>query len=86
MHQAIIARSVLALYSYDKNADDNSISNVLRQCLQLIAQFPTIIAYAYQAQQHYYKQQTLHIRLPKKEYSIAENIMYLIRPHAVFQH
>ena len=51
-----LARSVMALYSYDENPDDISTANVLRQCLQLIAQLPSIMSYAYQVKRrHYYK-------------------------------
>ena len=48
-----LARSVLALYPYDHKADDLTISNVLRQCLQLIAQFPSIAVYSYQVNEYY---------------------------------
>lgn len=75
----MISRCVLALYSYDENPDDISIPNVLRQCLFLISVFPLLSVYAYQSYQHYYKEQSLNIHLPKPEYSIAENILYLLR-------
>ena len=48
-----LARSVLTLYSYDARATDNSTENVLRQCLQLIALFPMLSVYGYQAYSHY---------------------------------
>lgn len=51
-----LARSVLALYSYDENPDDTSLENVLRQCISIIAQIPVIMVYAYQVKRrHYYK-------------------------------
>jgi len=75
-----LARSVLASYSYDKNPEDNSIENVLRQSIELIARFPTFVAYGYQAAQHYHENKTLYIHAPDPELSTAENILRLIRP------
>ena len=49
-----LARSVLTLYSYDNNANDISIDNVLRQCLQLIASFPLLSVYGYHAYNYYH--------------------------------
>ena len=81
----MISRCVLALYSYDDNPDDISIPNVLRQCLFLISIFPLLSVYAYQSYQHYYNEQSLNIHLPKPEYSIAENILYLLRGEKGFK-
>ena len=81
----MISRCVLALYSYDDNPDDISIPNVLRQCMFLISIFPLLSVYAYQSYQHYYKEQSLNIHLPKPEYSIAENILYLLRGEKGFK-
>lgn len=81
----MISRCVLALYSYDENPDDISIPNVLRQCMFLISVFPLLSVYAYQSYQHYYKDQSLNIHLPKPEYSIAENILYLLRGEKGFK-
>lgn len=75
-----VARSVLALYSYDDNPDDISIKNVLRQSIELIARFPAISAYGFQAKQRYYNNQSLHLHYPDPELSTAENILKLIRP------
>ncbi|OIQ12776.1 citrate synthase 1 [Moorella thermoacetica] len=75
-----LARSVLAAYSYDPNPDDISIRNVLRQCIELIARFPIMVAYGYQAKAHYYENKSLYIHLPKTELSTAENFLYMIRP------
>lgn len=80
----MLARGVLALYSYDKNADDTSIENVLRQSLMLIAQFPLLAVYSYQAISHYHGNQSLIIHSPKVEYSTAENILHLLRPDSSF--
>lgn len=80
----MLARSVLALYSYDQNADDVSIENVLRQSLGLIAQFPMLAVYSYQAINHYHQKQSLIIHSPKPEYSTAENVLHLLRPDSSF--
>ena len=75
-----LARSVLTLYSYDKQADNTDIPNVLKQCLQLIARFPQLAIYSYHA--HNYKRKnsnSFFIHEPKPELSIAENILYMLR-------
>ena len=76
-----LARSVLTLYSYDKEADDTSIANVLRQCLQLIAVFPMLSVYGYQVCNHYLKGHSLYIHTPPAELSTAETILYMLRPN-----
>ncbi len=77
-----LARSVLTLYSYDPKADDTSLQNVLRQCLQLIALFPVLSVYGYQAYQHYYEDASLIIHNPQPGLSTAENILYMLRPNS----
>lgn len=79
-----LARSVLTLYSYDNCADDTSVENVLRQCLQLVALFPMLAVYSYQAYSHYHNGNSLFIHQPKAEYSTAENILHLLRPDSKF--
>ena len=79
-----LARSVLVSYSYDPNPDDISIKNVLRQCLELIARFPTMVAYGYQAKRHYFDGKSLFIHRPRPELSTAENLLHLIRPDSSF--
>ena len=74
-----LARSVLTLYSYDDRADDTSIPNVLRQCLQLISLFPQLCIYGYQAYSHYHDGNSLFIHQPNPELSAAENILHLLR-------
>lgn len=76
-----LARSVLTLYSYDDYADDISIPNVLRQCLQLVALFPMLAVYGYQAYRHYHDGKSLYIHAPKAELSTAENILRILRSH-----
>ena len=79
-----LARSVLTLYSYDDRADDTSIPNVLRQCLQLISLFPMLAIYGYQAYSHYHDGNSLIIHPPKKELSTAENILHILRPDSSY--
>ena len=79
-----LARSVLTLYSYDDHADDISIPNVLRQCLQLIALFPLLSVYGYQAYNHYHEGQSLYIHAPDPELSTAENILRILRPDSKY--
>lgn len=74
-----LARGVLASYSYDKNPEDVSPANVLRQCCELIARFPTLVAYAYQAKRRYCDDKSMYIHNPKPELSTAENFLRLIR-------
>lgn len=75
-----LARSVLTLYSYDDMADDTSIPNVLRQCIELISLFPLLSVYGYQAYQHYHENCSLFIHIPDPNLSTAENILRLLRP------
>lgn len=75
-----LARSVLTLFSYDDKADDISIENVLRQSLMLIAVFPLLSVYGYQAYRHYYFNDSLVIHPPKEGLSTAENILRMLRP------
>ncbi len=79
-----LARCVLASYSYDDNPDDLSFDNVLRQCTRLIAQFPTMVAYAYQARCHYYEGRSLYIHNPEKGLSTSENFLQMIRPDSKY--
>lgn len=79
-----LARSVLTLYSYDDRADDTSLPNVLRQCLQLIALFPMLSIYGYQAYSHYHNGESLYIHQPKSELSNAENILHILRPDSQY--
>ncbi len=79
-----LARSVLTLYSYDDAADDISVPNVIRQCLQLTALFPLLSVYSYQAYHHYHVGQSLYIHTPDPKLSTAENILRLLRPDSKY--
>ncbi len=75
-----LARSVLAAYSYDHDADDISVQNIIKQSMELIARFPTMLAYSYQAKAHYHGNKSLFIHKPRPDLSTAENILTMIRP------
>lgn len=77
-------RCILSLYTYDKEAEDISTRNVLRQCLELIAKLPLITVYSYHSYRHFRKDDTLLIRNPKKGLSLAENILLMLRPYGQY--
>lgn len=74
-----LSRSVLTLYAYDDRADDISLPNVLRQCLQLIAQFPMLAVYGYQAFKYYHANDSFIVHAPREDLSAAENILHMLR-------
>ena len=79
-----IARCVLNLYSYDNSALDNSIDNVLKQSLSLIAITPMLAVYAYNAHLHYNENKSLIIHRPRPELSTAENVLHMLRTDGKF--
>jgi citrate synthase len=79
-----LAKSVLTLYVYDDNPDDISVENVLRQSISLIARFPLLAVYGYQSYAHYHENKSLVIHAPQKGLSIAENILYMLRPDSSY--
>lgn len=79
-----VARSVLALYSFDENPDDISVENVLRQSIQLMAQIPTIMAYAYQVKRRVYDHKSMYIHQNDKKLRTAESILHSIRADRKF--
>ncbi|MDR0750995.1 MAG: citrate/2-methylcitrate synthase [Christensenellaceae bacterium] len=80
----VLQRSVLTLYAYDDNADDISVENVLRQCLELTAQLPLLSVYGYQVYKHYYDDESLIIHKPDPTMDTAENILKLLRSNSEF--
>ncbi len=80
----VLARSVLTLYAYDDQADDISIPNILRQCMQLISMLPMISVYGYHIYQHYYNGKSLYINKPDPELSFAENLLHVLRKDSAF--
>lgn len=75
----ILARSVLELYTFDENPDDTTRENLMRQSVQLVSKFPTIIAYAYNMLRHNRLGRSLSIRHPQPKFSIAENFLYMLK-------
>ena len=80
----ILSRTVLALYAYDDNPDDISVPNVLRQCMQLIAELPLLGVYGYQSYRHYHCGKSLVIHQPDRKLSTAEHILYLLRENSAY--
>ncbi len=76
-----MTRSILTLASYDANAKDTSIQNSLRQCIQLISEFPLLAVYGYNAYNHYEKQSSMFIHHPDPKLSTAENLLMMLRPN-----
>lgn len=79
-----LARSVLSLYSYDNNPDDTSIENVLRQCINIIAQIPAIMVYAYQVKRRHYYHKSMYIHQMKPDFKTAETVLRSIRANKTF--
>ena len=75
-----MTRSILTLASYDPKAKDTSVANSLRQCIQLISEFPLLAVYGYNAYNHYEKDQSMFIHHPDPDLSTAENLLMLLRP------
>lgn len=80
----MLARCVLSLYPYDPDPENNSVENVLRQSLQLIAQFPRLAVYSYRAYQYYNTEGSLIIHKPLEGYSHAQNILHMLRKNNQF--
>ena len=74
-----LARSVLALYSYDKNPDSTDLENVMRICIGLIAKLPSIMVHAYQVKRRFYDHQSMFFHPVQPHHSTAENILYTMR-------
>ncbi|MBQ9066255.1 MAG: citrate/2-methylcitrate synthase [Clostridia bacterium] len=75
-----LSRSVLTLYSYDDNANDVSLPNVVRQCMELISRFPLLSVYGYSTMRHYYEDDSLFVIPPLDHGSFAENLLHILRP------
>jgi citrate synthase len=75
-----LQRVILVLYGVDPNPDDIATPNVVRQCLDLIAKFATIIAYSYQAMRHKLHGESLFVHPPSPDLCCAENFLYMLRP------
>lgn len=75
-----LERSILALYAYDENPEITNMANELDKMLRIIAMCPTLIAHAYAAKSHYFDKQSLYLHRHNPELSLAENLLYSIRP------
>ena len=82
----MLARSVLALYSYDETPDDTSEVNSLRQAMELIARVPVLMVAAYQAKRRAYDNKSMYLHMPAKGLSTAENILSTLRSDRKFTH
>jgi citrate synthase len=74
----ILARCVLEMYTFDPNPDDISRDNLMRQSIELIAKFPTIIAYAFNIYRHSVRGRSLNISHPREDLSLAENFLHML--------
>ena len=79
-----LQRAVLCLYTLDENPDDVSLSNLIDQSLNLIAKFPSLLVYCYQASNYKHFNKSLIIHNPVEDYSIAENILHMLRSDSKF--
>ena len=79
-----LEHSVLALYSYDDNPEDSSLSNLLHQAIMLIARFPIIVANAHAVKRHYFDHKSLYLHRPDPELSTAENFLRAVRKNKRF--
>lgn len=80
----LLQLAVLSLYNYDEDPDNTDPYETLLKGLNVLAKMPLIISYGYQSQMHYFHNRSLIIHYAKPEYSIAENILYMIRPNGEF--
>lgn len=76
-----MTRGILTLASYDERAVDTSVSNSLRQCIQLIAEFPLLAVYGYHAYNYYENMDSMVIHRPDSALSTAENLLMMLRPN-----
>lgn len=79
-----LMRTILVLYSFDPDPENQDIANILQESIRLIARFPTIVSYGYQSKAHYYDNQSLVIHQPRADLATAEYILYLIRADGKF--
>ncbi|MBR3356750.1 MAG: citrate synthase [Solobacterium sp.] len=81
-----MARSVLAMYSYDDKAEDTTLENIINQSINLVAQIPTMMIYAYQTKRHVYEHKTMYFHFPTPGQSTAEHILSTYRITQDFTH
>lgn len=76
--------AVLSLYDFDEAPDDISVQNTLKQGMDIMAKLPSILCYAYHSMAHHYAKESLHIHYPRDDYSMAENILHMLRADSAF--
>lgn len=79
-----LQHALLTLYNYDPDPDNTDVYQTLRKGLNIMSKLPSIACYAYMSKIHYYNRQSLIIHYPRKDYSTAENILYMLRPDSKF--
>lgn len=79
-----LQQAVLSLYDFDKNPDATDVDNTLRQGLSIMAKLPSILCYAYHSKAHHFEKASLHIHYPQMHYSMAENILHMLRADSKF--
>lgn len=80
----VMARGTLGLYAYDKSPEDTSLENIIRQCMELVARFPVLLSYSYQAKKHFFDRKSLYLHFPKGNQSTAESILRTLRADKQF--
>jgi len=80
----MLARNILFLYTFDKKSEDTSRENLVQQSLSLIAKLPVIVAYSYHGMMHFQRRQTLYIRHPEANLSVAENFLYMLKGEGAY--
>ena len=75
-----MTRSILTLAAYDKQTSVGTIENNIRQCMQLVANFPMLAVYGYHAYNHYENDSSMYIHRPDPKLSTAENFLRMLRP------
>ena len=80
----VMARSTLGLYAYDENPESTSLENIIRQGMELVARFPMLMSYAYQAKKHFFDRESLYLHFPKEHQSTAESILRTLRKDKQF--
>lgn len=75
----VMARATLGLYAYDEKPEDTDLENLIRQSMELVARFPMLLSYAYQAKRHFFDRESLYLHFPKEHQSTAESILRTLR-------
>jgi len=79
-----LQQAVLSLYDFDQTPDDTGVENTLRQGISIMAKLPSILCYAYHSKAHHFEKASLHIHYPQQDYSMAENILHMLRADSQF--